>query len=167
LPAWRGFAEQEGMSGIPKADKRKSRAGKGNEKRGWAFRDGDHHSRDPVNGFHFLAEAYLASRADWSGRVTVPVLWDRETKRIVNNSEDDICRMLQGAFAAFHTRRADLFPEALAAAQDALSREICTLIRFDRSITGISNAMCAALSITRTSFVSCAIFTTGRASRRR
>lgn len=92
--------------------------------RGWAFRDGEGHSEDPVNGFRFLAEAYRASRTDWSGRATVPVLWDRESGRIVNNSEDDICRMMQGAFAAFQTRRVELFPAALSAAQDALSREI-------------------------------------------
>src|SRR5262245_32302353 len=63
------------------------------DERGWAFRDGPGHSNDPINGFTFLSEAYSATRQDFDGRVTVPVLWDKVTHRIVNNSEDDICRM--------------------------------------------------------------------------
>src|SRR5487761_1177620 len=53
------------------------------DERGWAF-TGDRYT-DPVNGFSFLAEAYAASDADYDARVTVPVLWDRERGRIVNN----------------------------------------------------------------------------------
>lgn len=68
------------------------------DERGWAFRQGDGYEPDPVNGFAFLAQAYQASDPHFTGRVTVPVLWDRETKRIVNNSEDDICRMFAGPF---------------------------------------------------------------------
>src|SRR5438477_13215117 len=43
--------------------------------RGWAFRDGPGHTRDPVNGFAFLSEAYVATDPNFDGRVTVPVLW--------------------------------------------------------------------------------------------
>jgi glutathionyl-hydroquinone reductase len=64
--------------------------------RGWAFRDGPGYSADPVNGFAFLAEAYTATDPGYQGRVTVPVLWDTATRRIVNNSEDDLCRMFRG-----------------------------------------------------------------------
>ncbi len=53
--------------------------------------------------------------------MTVPVLWDKERKRIVNNSEDDICRMFNDAFRALHTKQADLFPADIAAEQDKLS----------------------------------------------
>jgi putative glutathione S-transferase len=63
------------------------------DERGWAFRDGPGFSKDPVNGFKFLSEAYLATDPSFQGRVTVPVLWDKERRVIVNNSEDDICRM--------------------------------------------------------------------------
>ena len=70
------------------------------DERGWAFRDGDGFGRDPINGFKFLSEAYVASKPGYRGRYTVPVLWDKRTQRIVNNSEDDICRMFDGAFAA-------------------------------------------------------------------
>ncbi|HZN44697.1 MAG TPA: glutathione S-transferase family protein, partial [Nitrospiraceae bacterium] len=62
------------------------------DERGWAFRDGPGHSRDPVNGFHFLSEAYRASDPGYRDRVTVPVLWDKMTGRIVSNSDDDIIR---------------------------------------------------------------------------
>src|SRR5881396_2425344 len=63
------------------------------DERGWAFRDGPGFSADPINGFAFLSEAYAATDPAFDGRVTVPVLWDKQTRRIVNNSEDDICRM--------------------------------------------------------------------------
>jgi len=81
------------------------------DERGWAFRDGPGCSRDPINDFGFLSEAYLATDPDYEGRVTVPVLWDKQTRRIVNNSEDDICRMFNDSFDAFGHNRVDLFPK--------------------------------------------------------
>ena len=88
--------------------------------RGWAFHDGPGYSKDPVNGFAFLSEAYRASDPKFHGRWTVPVLWDKQTKRIVNNSEDDICRMFNGEFSA-GSDTPDLFPADLAQEQDELS----------------------------------------------
>ncbi|RYD36502.1 MAG: glutathione S-transferase family protein [Verrucomicrobiaceae bacterium] len=94
--------------------------------RGWAFREGPGHSADPVNGFRFLSEAYTSSKPDFQGRVTVPVLWDREKGRIVNNSEDDICRMFNEAFAGLGdpAGAADLFPPDIAEEQEKLSQYI-------------------------------------------
>ena len=89
------------------------------DERGWAFREGRGHGADPAEGFRFLSEAYHASDPTFDGRVTVPVLWDRVEKRIVNNSEDDICRMFQTAFAP--PEAPNLFPAALQKEQDALS----------------------------------------------
>ncbi len=89
------------------------------DERGWAFREGIGHGRDEAEGFSFLAEAYRASDPSFEGRVTVPVLWDRLEKRIVNNSEDDICRMFQDAFAG--PEAPNLFPAHLAPEQQALS----------------------------------------------
>ena len=83
------------------------------DERGWAFRDGPGHSADPVNGFTFLREAYLATDPHYSGRVTVPVLWDKQTRKIVNNSEDDICRMFNNAFNPFGRAEVDLFPREI------------------------------------------------------
>jgi putative glutathione S-transferase len=83
------------------------------DERGWAFRDGPGHSSDPINGFKYLSEAYLATDPNYRGRVTVPVLWDIETKRIVSNSDDDIMRMFNREFDRFTDSRIDLYPEAL------------------------------------------------------
>jgi putative glutathione S-transferase len=94
------------------------------DERGWAFREGPGYSTDPVNGFHFLSEAYETSHPGYNGRYTVPVLWDRQTRRIVNNSEDDICRMLNGAFAAFGTGGPDLFPREIEEPHAALAQFI-------------------------------------------
>lgn len=94
------------------------------DERGWAFREGPGQGRDPVNGFEFLAQAYYATDPDFDGRVTVPVLWDKKTRRIVNNSEDDICRMFDGAFRGLAARDAQLFPPELAKGQAELSEFI-------------------------------------------
>src|SRR4051812_20404122 len=92
--------------------------------RGWAFRDpsgkippdGPFESTDPINGFHFLSEAYEATDPSFDERVTVPVLWDKQTKRIVNNCEDDICRMLNDVFNEFAKNKGvDFFPKDIAA----------------------------------------------------
>ena len=90
--------------------------------KGWAFRDpsgkiplgAPFQSTDPINGFQFLSEAYKATDPDYHERVTVPVLWDKETKRIVNNCEDDICRIFNDAFSDFARNKAlNLFPKEI------------------------------------------------------
>jgi putative glutathione S-transferase len=94
------------------------------DERGWAFRDGPGYSHDPIEGFQFLSEAYATSDPDFNGRVTVPVLWDRGTRRIVNNSEDDICRMFASAFAGLSAPGSplpDLFPAAIDAEHQKLA----------------------------------------------
>lgn len=93
------------------------------DEEGWAFRDGPGFSRDPVNGFSFLKQAYLASDPDFDGRWSVPVLWDRQTRRIVNNSEDDICRMFNDEFPQA-AGSPDLFPSDIAREQAELSESI-------------------------------------------
>lgn len=78
--------------------------------RGWAFSEGKGHGPDPVNGFAYLEEAYLASDSGFDGRVTVPVLWDRESGAIVNNESSEIIRMLNGAFDKHGDASVDLYP---------------------------------------------------------
>ncbi|HLI94841.1 MAG TPA: glutathione S-transferase family protein [Candidatus Baltobacteraceae bacterium] len=81
------------------------------DERGWAFRDGPGYSRDPLNDWAFLSEAYFASDPGYRGRVTVPVLWDKSTRTIVSNSDDDVMRMLETEFDAIGDRGAlDLYP---------------------------------------------------------
>lgn len=95
------------------------------DERGWAIRDVPGASpRDDVNGFAFLSEAYFASDADYRGRVTVPVLWDKQTKRIVSNSDDDIMRMFETQFDAFGDPSLDLYPQHIAAQIDALNAHV-------------------------------------------
>lgn len=95
------------------------------DERGWAFREGPGHSEDPVNGFSFLSEAYLATAPDFEGRVTVPTLWDRESRRVVNNESSEILRMLDGAFRPLAEAGAvELYPERLRSEIDAVNEEV-------------------------------------------
>lgn len=94
------------------------------DERGWAFREGDGYSADPVNGFSFLSEDYLASEPTFRGRWTVPVLWDKQTGRIVNNSEDDLCRMFNDEFALPGDGTPELFPSHLSGPHAELSQQI-------------------------------------------
>src|SRR6185295_5772772 len=61
---------------------------------GWSFEAGDGVVPDPIHGAQYLHEIYAAADPSYTGRVTVPVLWDRETKTIVNNESAEIIRML-------------------------------------------------------------------------
>jgi putative glutathione S-transferase len=103
------------------------------DEKGWAFRDPERtrpgslgnldefESTDPVNGFRYLSEAYKATDPNFNQRVTVPVLWDKETKKIVNNCEDDICPMFNSAFNAVACHKdVDLFPKDLEAEHSKL-----------------------------------------------
>ncbi len=81
--------------------------------RGWAFREGSGHTPDPVNGFAFLSEAYKITDPKYRTRVTVPVLWDKETRRIVSNSDDDIMRMLNSEFRHLTDNTSDFYPDDL------------------------------------------------------
>ncbi len=92
------------------------------DERGWAFRDGPGYSADPVNGFAFLSEAYHATDPAFEGRVTVPVLWDKTTSKIVSNSDDDLLRMLNSEFNAFAGDPGlDLYPPEHRTGIDALN----------------------------------------------
>jgi putative glutathione S-transferase len=94
------------------------------DENGWAFREpsgktptgAPFESTDPINRFQFLSEAYKATDPDFDERVTVPVLWDKKTNRIVNNCEDDICRMFNDVFNDFaRNKDLNLFPKDIEA----------------------------------------------------
>ena len=100
------------------------------EEEGWAFRDqsgkippgAPFESTDSINGFQFLREAYKATDPNYNERVTVPVLWDKQTKKIVNNCEDDICRMFNDRFNDFaRSKGVDFFPQQIEAEHAKLS----------------------------------------------
>ena len=94
------------------------------DERGWAFREGPGQSLDPINGFHFLREAYRATNPNYRRRVTVPVLWDKVTKRIVSNSDDDLLRMFNQEFNRFADNSIELYPENLRREIDELNEFI-------------------------------------------
>jgi glutathionyl-hydroquinone reductase len=92
------------------------------DENGWALRDpsgkiqpgAPFESTDPINGFHFLSEAYKATDPNYSARVTVPILWDKQTKKIMNNSEDDICCMFNDVFDdVAKNKGVDFFPNEI------------------------------------------------------
>ncbi|HWM47281.1 MAG TPA: glutathione S-transferase family protein [Xanthobacteraceae bacterium] len=82
-------------------------------KEGWTFDRGSGSTGDPVNGAAKLADIYLMAEPRYSGRVTVPVLWDKQRRTIVSNESAEIIRMLNSAFDAFTSDRADYYPPAL------------------------------------------------------
>jgi putative glutathione S-transferase len=95
------------------------------DERGWAFRDVPGATLDPVNGFSYLSEAYEATDPRYRGRVTVPVLWDTKTHRIVSNSDDDIMRMFETEFDALTGNpQLDLYPERLRGEIDVLNEHL-------------------------------------------
>ena len=81
------------------------------DERGWAFTGGPY--VDPVNGFALLSEAYEATDARFEGRFSVPVLWDKEERRIVNNESGDLLRILNDDFRPLATTGVDLYPADL------------------------------------------------------
>jgi putative glutathione S-transferase len=92
--------------------------------RGWAFREGPGHSLDPVNGFALLREAYEATEPGYDGHISVPVLWDRETSRIVSNNFPDITIDLDTQFGAYANGAYDLYPERLRPEIDAINATV-------------------------------------------
>src|SRR5882757_5411095 len=68
---------------------------------------------DTVNGFKYLHEAYAASDPRYTGKVTVPTLWDKKTKRVVNNESSEIIRMLNSEFKGIAGDDTDYYPVAL------------------------------------------------------
>jgi glutathionyl-hydroquinone reductase len=80
---------------------------------GWRFGTSAGTTPDTVNGARELAEIYLRAEPRYTGRVSVPVLWDKERHTIVNNESAEIIRMLNGAFGRFTNVRTDYYPPAL------------------------------------------------------
>jgi putative glutathione S-transferase len=91
---------------------------------GWRFGDSPGTIPDGVNGASELAEIYLRADPTYTGRVSVPVLWDKERRTIVNNESAEIIRMLNGAFGRFTNVRTDYYPEPLRAEIDRINTRV-------------------------------------------
>nr|WP_319484268.1 glutathione S-transferase family protein [uncultured Cohaesibacter sp.] len=91
---------------------------------GWTFEDADGVIPDPLFGATFLHEIYTRADATYTGRVTVPVLWDTKTGTIVSNESSEIIRMLNSAFDGIGARPGDYWPEAHRAEIETLNERI-------------------------------------------
>ena len=91
---------------------------------GWTFEEGPGVIPDPIQHARYLHEVYTAADAAYNGRVTVPVLYDKKTRRIVNNESAEIIRMLNSAFDGVGAATGDYYPEGLRSEIDALNKRI-------------------------------------------
>lgn len=91
---------------------------------GWEFREGPGATPDEVNGARYLHEVYTSALPDYTGRVTVPVLWDKVRGTIVSNESAEIIRMLNGAFDQWGKASLDFYPEKLRPAIDRINERV-------------------------------------------
>jgi putative glutathione S-transferase len=91
---------------------------------GWAFSDIEPCIPDRVNNCNYLHEIYTLAKNDYTGRVSVPVLWDKQKKTIVNNESVDIIRMFNSEFNAFGDKNVDFYPEAMRKEIDAMDEKV-------------------------------------------
>ena len=91
---------------------------------GWTFRDGYRVHGDPIHNAEFLHQVYTAADPKHTGRVTVPVIWDRKKNTIVSNESAEIIRMLNSAFDGVGAKEGDYYPEDLREEIDAVNEEI-------------------------------------------
>jgi len=92
--------------------------------KGWTFQPGDGVVADTVNDAEYMHQIYTAAMRDYSGRVTVPVLWDKKTNTIVSNESPEIIRMFNSAFDDVGAKAGDFYPEALREEIDSLNERI-------------------------------------------
>jgi putative glutathione S-transferase len=101
----------------------------GIREQGWTFQDNAAFpdcTPDKVNGFDYLHQAYTASEPHYTGKVTVPTLWDMKTRRIVNNESSEIIRMLNSEFAGVGADPTDFYPKPLRGEIDRINAEVYT-----------------------------------------
>ena len=91
---------------------------------GWTFEEGDGVIADTVNNARFLHEVYTSAKPDYSGRVTVPVLWDKQRATIVNNESSDILRMLNQEFDSVGAKAGDYYPSESREEIDAINERV-------------------------------------------
>ena len=91
---------------------------------GWTFQPDDDATGDLLHGLSYMHQVYTRAAADYSGRVTVPVLWDRRRETIVSNESADIIRMFNSAFDDVGAVPGDYYPEALRDEIDAVNERV-------------------------------------------
>jgi len=92
--------------------------------KGWTYNEEEGSSGDAVNGVRFHHELYTRTDPDYTGRVTVPALWDKERGQIVNNESAELVRMFNGAFEGITGNDLDLYPEDLRETIDEINQDV-------------------------------------------
>ena len=115
----------------------------GERGQGWAFESNPAFpdcTPDAVNGFRHLHQAYTASDAGYTGKVTVPTLWDTKTKRVINNESSEIIRMLNSEFRGIAGDDTDFYPPPLRAEIDRVNEFVYARTSTTASIAAASPA---------------------------
>jgi putative glutathione S-transferase len=122
-------------------------------KTGWEFGTAGGGTRDEVNGKATLAEIYLLADPRYTGRVSVPVLWDKKRRTIVNNESSEIIRMFNSAFDAFTNVRTDYYPAELRGDIDPINDLVYTTVNNGVYRAGFATAQDAYEKAARALFV--------------
>ena len=122
---------------------------------GWAYSRGLD-DIEPIDSVFQAHQVYTAARTEFTGRATVPVLWDRKTRTIVNNESSEIIRMLNSEFDGFGDPAVDLYPQALRGAIDSVNAFVDETINdgvyrcgFAKSQQAYEAFMCCSLLSTK------------------
>ncbi|WP_176598101.1 MULTISPECIES: glutathione S-transferase family protein [Sphingobium] len=99
---------------------------------GWTFLPGEDVVPDSINGADYLYQVYLAGDPAYTGRVTIPILWDKREKRIVNNESSEIIRILNSAFDHVGAIPGDYYPQELRSEIDEINARV-----YDRLNNGV------------------------------
>ncbi|CAN5516308.1 glutathione S-transferase family protein [soil metagenome] len=110
---------------------------------GWTFADGPKVVQDPIAGASFLHQVYTAADPKYTGRVTVPILWDKKTNAIVNNESAEIIRMLGTAFDGVGAKPGDYYPEDLRSEIDGWNARIYDTVNNGVYKAGFATAQAA------------------------
>ena len=102
---------------------------------GWTFHEGYKVYPDPIHGAEYLHQIYTAAKSDYTGRVTVPLLWDKQKNTIVSNESADIIRMFNSAFDKVGAKPGDYYPQDLRADIDAINATV-----YDKVNNGVYKA---------------------------
>lgn len=134
---FRKLKELEPLISVSIADPRMS------DDHGWAFTGERGSTDDPVNHANDLRDVYLLAMPDYSGRVTVPTLWDKERRTIVSNESSEIIRMFNSAFDSLTGNRLDFYPAPLRPRIDEINTRIYSGINNGVYKTGFATTQAA------------------------
>ena len=95
---------------------------------GWTFAEGEGVIPDPLMNADYAYELYVAAKPDYTGRVTVPILWDKKTNTIVSNESAEIIRMFNSAFDEVGAAEVDFLPSALVAEIDEINEFVYSAV---------------------------------------